>query len=97
MFLKFSSVCQGHCLLFLEHGALQRGLSSFRPRKLTNQVAEFQSTMFNKVQMTLKDYTCCETTASSFGAFLTFFSCNMLRYVGISDKIGSCELFFDRL
>ena len=37
---------QGHFLLFLEHDSLQRGLSSFRPRQMTNQIAGFHATMF---------------------------------------------------
>ena len=55
----FSCACSGnvvcvtmmsidHGLLFLENSSLKLGLSSFRPRELTNQIDGFQSIMFKK-------------------------------------------------
>ena len=47
---------RGHCPLFLELGFLQRGLSSFRPRQLANQIAGFQLTIVrNNPTATLAD------------------------------------------
>ena len=46
-FLKFKDNCEGHCLLFQEHGSPHCGVLRYRSSKLANQIAGFQLTMLN--------------------------------------------------